>query len=1127
MLHKITAARAANPMRGERRTVTMLFADIQGSTAAAEGLDPEDWTDIINGAFEHLIAPVYRYEGTLARLLGDAVLAFFGAPIAHEDDPVRAVRAGLEIVEGMHPYKTGIADRWGIPIDVRVGINTGLVVVGEVGSDLRVEYTALGDAVNVAARMEQTADPSTVRVTRETWDLVSDQFAGEEIGPVEVKGKSEPVAAVRVVGHRETPEDAVGQSPLVGRSDEVKALEDLRERLVNGSGWVASIMGEAGVGKSRLLDEFRHHTLASGRVATDFAHSGDLAWMSAFSESYDVSIPYSSVRDLLRRWWSLDQADDPFGQLQKATGAVLEERTDAATYLGYVAGVPLPESSSEFIKQLEPPVLDARVRQAIISYLEAEASRRPVLVALEDVHWADPMSLAVIEDAMRLVEGASLGLVVSMRPYRDEPAWRMHEVAQRDLPHRYQTVELAALEQDSIEALLDTMLDGVELADDVRARILSRSDGNPLFIEQIARAIRAGEAGEEMPVPTGLLSLLTARLDRLEPESKLVAQMASVIGLEFDRPNLASLVGDGFDLDRQIPDLLRRGIFTEGQQGRRLVAFHHALMREAAYSTMLLRTRRELHGRLAEHLVATSPDALQEIARHFVEAGDMEKAFPHVVAAGEGSARSMALSDAIRFFNTALENIPAGADPELVVRAHDGLGVAYTLVPDLTQSEATYQRLVDYADSAGQPSAKVTALNRLAMSTATLSGDLAGARVYLDNARALATEVGDDLGLAQYHMNACTIAGLGGDIETSALHDEETARWGKKLGVEELRIEGLTRLAENTVWLMDFDRAVPAVEEAVEAATQAGSEHHIAVLNGLAVSRLRMREGDIESALRLTVEAGATLERYASFFTPLAHWLAAHLYSERGRMDAALDLLQQARRSSTETGMPFFVALTSAGQAHLYASLGMDEPMREARSAALAAVDTPVGDFVASTVWAEIGYAALARGDLGEAADRFDLGLATPSASQFWEKPRLLLGRALVSTAQDDATAAHRFLDEADTYLLGKEVRAYDGHVLHGRGLALLAEGQPEAAAAKLESALEIAASQRWLRLHAESATAAARARSSMGDTDAARRHLAAARAGVEEMMRSVEDPEIRQAMESVWLAPLGQTLAG
>ncbi|MGA7272323.1 MAG: adenylate/guanylate cyclase domain-containing protein, partial [Acidimicrobiia bacterium] len=198
MREKIEEVRRTNPMRGERRTVTMLFADIKGSTAAAEGLDPEDWSDIINGAFEHMIAPVYRYEGTLARLMGDAVLAFFGAPIAHEDDPVRAVRAGLEIADAIGGYKTEIGRRWGIDIDVRVGINTGLVVVGEVGSDLRVEYTALGDAVNVAARMEQTAHPGTVQVTADTWRLVSDQFEGESIGGVEVKGKSEPVRSFRV-----------------------------------------------------------------------------------------------------------------------------------------------------------------------------------------------------------------------------------------------------------------------------------------------------------------------------------------------------------------------------------------------------------------------------------------------------------------------------------------------------------------------------------------------------------------------------------------------------------------------------------------------------------------------------------------------------------------------------------------------------------------------------------------------------------------------------------------------------------------------------------------------------------------------------------------------------------------
>ena len=225
LLTKLESARTGRAMQGERRTVTMLFADIQGSTAAAEHLDPEDWAEIINGAFEHLIAPVCRYEGTLARLQGDAVLAFFGAPIAHEDDPVRALRAGLEIVEAIGKYLPEVEARWGTPIDARVGINTGLVVVGEVGSDLRVEYTALGDAINVAARMEQTAQPGTVRVADQTRSLVGGMFEFEPLGAVDVKGHSEQVVAHRVL--RFLPDATETPGPdLVGRVGHLRVVVD-------------------------------------------------------------------------------------------------------------------------------------------------------------------------------------------------------------------------------------------------------------------------------------------------------------------------------------------------------------------------------------------------------------------------------------------------------------------------------------------------------------------------------------------------------------------------------------------------------------------------------------------------------------------------------------------------------------------------------------------------------------------------------------------------------------------------------------------------------------------------------------------------------------------------------------
>ncbi len=226
---KLESARKSRAMQGERRVVILLFCDIKGSTAAAEQLDPEEWAEIINGAFEYMILPVSRYEGTVARLMGDAILAFFGAPLTHEDDPLRAILAGLEIVQNMQPYRWQMSAQWGVEIDVRVGINTGLVVVGEVGSDLRMEYTALGDAINLAARMEQTAVPGTVQVSEETYNLVAPLFEFEDLGFTEVKGKSDPVKTYRPLRRKPGPGRVRGitglETRLIGRKREQQLLE--------------------------------------------------------------------------------------------------------------------------------------------------------------------------------------------------------------------------------------------------------------------------------------------------------------------------------------------------------------------------------------------------------------------------------------------------------------------------------------------------------------------------------------------------------------------------------------------------------------------------------------------------------------------------------------------------------------------------------------------------------------------------------------------------------------------------------------------------------------------------------------------------------------------------------------
>src|SRR5512134_2892684 len=261
LVTKLESARARNFMVGERRVITMLFCDVKGSTAAAEKVDPEIWTDIMNGVFEYMIRPIYKYEGLVPRLMGDAILAFFGAPITHEDDPQRAVLAGLEIQNGIKPYADEVRLKHGLEFGLRVGINTGLVVVGQIGSDLRMEYTAIGDAINLAARMEQTAQVGTIQISDETYKLVAPFFEVQPLGEVEVKGKSAPIKTYRVLGVKSTPGQLRGleglSSPLVGRDVQLTLLKDRLRDLVEGTGSVVAVVGEAGLGKSTLITELK------------------------------------------------------------------------------------------------------------------------------------------------------------------------------------------------------------------------------------------------------------------------------------------------------------------------------------------------------------------------------------------------------------------------------------------------------------------------------------------------------------------------------------------------------------------------------------------------------------------------------------------------------------------------------------------------------------------------------------------------------------------------------------------------------------------------------------------------------------------------------------------------------
>jgi class 3 adenylate cyclase/tetratricopeptide (TPR) repeat protein len=1057
LLRKIRAARTTGSMRGERRTVTMLFADLVGSTAAAEQLDPEDWADVVNGAFAHLIAPVYRYEGTLARLQGDAILAFFGAPIAHEDDPVRAVHAGLEMLESVAGYADEMLRTSGTPVAIRVGINTGLVVVGEVGSDLRVEYTALGDAINVAARMEQTAEPGTVRVTEHTAALLGDAFATTRIGAVEVKGKGEPVTAVRVDGVRATSAGPRCTTPLLGRDAELAAFREVIDRLRAGFGGVVTVVGEAGIGKSRLLAAVRDELERQGGVADGPAADGEVAWLEGRSRSFDAGVPYAPFRDMAARWLGL--ADVPAERTFERVAAAVEAAhgvndLDMAAYLTHIAGAPLPDEQAKSLAATGTTALHAHATNAVVAYFEAEAARRPSVLLLDDLHWADALSLALAERLLRATEHAAIVVVIVTRPVRDEPAWRLVEVAAREAADRHTSLQLDALPTDIAGELLDQLVGGGHLAPERREQLLTRADGNPLFLEELAGSLH----GPSGVLPVSLSGLLTARLDRLGDEVRRVAEVAAVVGQEFDLGDVAALFdGDG-DADARLRELVRRGVLVERQRRPRpRYGFRHALLQEAAYETILLKERRRLHRRLARHLETAAPDAPHEVARHHLAGDDPDAAFPWLVSAGERATRVMAVAEAIRAFTTALERVPSDADPDVVARAHLGLGEAFTLVPDLDQAAAAYQSLVAFGEACGRPTLQVRALNQLGINAAMLAADFDTALGFLGRAREIAQGVGDERGLAEYHVNSCFIAAAQGHIDRAIEHDEATVRIGQDLGSEEVRVAGLTRRVMNLVSRLELDEAARALEEAEPIVRAAGDEEELALLLGSAGSLLALREGDLGGALELFETSIATLRRFGSFQAPMQLYHAARTALALGRVERALDMLATADEVAEEIGAEFAKSGVAAVATLTHATCGQAEESAAWRARALEMLTLPLGDFEASSVWADLAFGSLETGRAHEAEADAMLGLEASSSTRFWERPRLLTAAASAVLARDDTARARALIEEADALMTDNRL------VLHRPALSSVAarlahrEGDLEGAERHLAAAAEVA----------------------------------------------------------------------
>ena len=536
-----TQSRAAT---SERRPLTILFADIAGSTSIAEQLDPEDWTELVQRAFGRLNAIAARYDGTVARLMGDGVLVFFGAPVAHEDDPERAVRCGLDMareIAGLGADGRGHS----VPLQVRVGINTGPVVVGMVGSDIAHEYTAMGDAVNVAARMQASAPPGGVLVTAATYKFIAPLVEATDAGRLELKGKAEAVHAYQVnalkrgaVSTRGLGEDV--RSTMVGRDAQLDRLKAAFAIVRARQGRVASILGEPGIGKSRLLAELRAHVMATEPKAS---------WVEARCLSYGRSLPYNLIADVVRSAIGVaPMAEEPEVRAaleQRAKALFGDDWRDAYIYLGHLLSIQLSAEERGRMSALDVETLK-RYTSSIIGLVKGLAAGGPVVLALEDLHWADGPSIDLLLTLMPLANELPLFVVATSRLDRESEGWRLIAAVRDLFGDALVEIRLDPLSGDDTRTLVANLLHLESLPKETREHILTKAEGNPFFVEEVIRMLIdrgaierrddrwvATARASDVEIPDTLQGLLLARIDRLPPESKRTLRVAAVIGRQF------------------------------------------------------------------------------------------------------------------------------------------------------------------------------------------------------------------------------------------------------------------------------------------------------------------------------------------------------------------------------------------------------------------------------------------------------------------------------------------------------------------------------------------------------------------------------------------------------------------
>src|SRR5213594_19070 len=828
LAEKILKARSA--LEGERRQVTVLFADLAGFSALAEQRDPEEVHAIVDRCFEMIATEVHRFEGTINQYTGDGVMALFGAPIAHEDAPRRAAHAALAIQRAVRDLSRELAPRLERSLEMRIGLNTGPVVVGKIGDDLRMDYTAVGDTTNVAARLQQNARPGSVLVGSSTYRLIAGYFETLDLGELSVKGHA-PVQTFEVLRARGRKarldvESERGLTPLVGRDQEIATLMELFNRVRAGRGQVVFVAGEAGIGKSRLLLEFRRRLVATGEPTT---------WLEGRCISFGQSSPLLPVVDQLRENFRIDEFDGEPEIIAKVEHGMrrlggLEPHVPFVRYLLSV------DPGDAAVVAMDAARRRKCIFDAVLSMSLRGAMRRPLVFVFEDLHWVDTSTeeyLAALSDSV----GATRILIVATHRLGYSPPFGTRSFQTR--------ITLSPLSEAEALTMAGRMLGVERFPADVTRALLDKAEGVPLFVEEVIKTFldlgilerdnggfRVVRLIRDVAVPDTINDIIMARLDRLGEEGKRTVQLASVIGRQFLRRLLERIAGLTGELEGFLQELKALEIiYEQGLLPEPAYIFKHAVIQDVAYRSLLVQRRKELHravGRAIEELYPERlADHYEELAHHFWQGEEWEKALEDLERSAERARHAYANQGALDYYARALEAVAHVRPPvpvKRIITIHEQRSQVYLGITRYPEAIAEAERMVELARASGERRQEGAALAHLAFAhfLPLSAHHIEEAERFASEAASIARQIGDQEVLAKSLYLLGALEQTHGRLSEADLMIAESLQIAEPNGFAVIAYQARFMLAMQREWQGHFTATLPVFRRVEEDARAAG-----------------------------------------------------------------------------------------------------------------------------------------------------------------------------------------------------------------------------------------------------------------------------------------------------------------